>query len=112
MKIGLGYEVKTDLYDIAARLREIDPCYRVYYSYVDKRYEVHDCSAAGNTLCLAVPYDKLDARTLLLVKRTRIERIDALMKEMERENEKKSKAQREKIVLDVAKAAERVYSGA
>ena len=39
--IGLGCVVENDLFDIAARLREIDSDYFVFYSYKRRRYEVH-----------------------------------------------------------------------
>ena len=85
--IGKGYEVTVDLYDIAKRLREIDEDYFVFYSYKKKRYEVHNRSQRGNTLAFTVPYNELDTRTLSFARRTRRERAEKLMREMERENE-------------------------
>ena len=98
--IGRGYEVKRDLYDIAERIKEIDPDYFIFYSYAKKRYEVHSKTQKGNTLALVVPYDKLDERTLTLVRRTRVERIDEVMEEQRKENERMTR-------LKIKKATEK-----
>ncbi len=84
--IGRGYVVKGDLYDIAARIKEIDPDYFIFYSYIRRRYEVHSKTQKGNTLAIVVPFDRLDGRTLTLVRKTRVERFDAIMEEQKREN--------------------------
>ena len=74
MKPGEGYEVTGDLYDIAWRIRAIDPLYRVWYSYRKRRYEVHHLGQKGDTYALTVPYGTLDERTLRLVRRTHAKR--------------------------------------
>ena len=83
---GKGYEVTGDLYSIADRLKEIDSGYFIYYSYKNKRYEVHNKSQRGQTLSLVLPYKTLDERTVRLVRKTRSERMKSLIEEMEREN--------------------------
>lgn len=85
---GKGYEVKGDLYSIADRLKEIDSGYFIFYSYANKRYEVHNKNQRGQTLSLILPYAVLDERTERLVRKTRVERAKSLIEEMERENEK------------------------
>lgn len=83
---GKGYEVKGDLYSIADRLKEIDNGYFIFYSYKNKRHEVHNTNQRGHTLSLIVPYSVLDERTVRLVRKTRAERVKSLIEEMEREN--------------------------
>lgn len=79
--IGKGTVVVDDLYDIGKRVKEIDSEYFVFYRYASKRYEVHVRGQKGNTLAMVVPYEKLDARTLLLLRKTRIERMDEIERE-------------------------------
>ena len=81
MKPGEGYEVTADLYDIAKRLREIDPDYRVWYSYRRHKYEIHNVGQRGGTYALTVPYGELDERTLRLVRRTRAENAAEFIRE-------------------------------
>ncbi len=106
--IGLGYEVTGDLYDIADRLKEIDPDYFVFYSYVKHRYEVHVRGQKGGTFALAVPYDKLDERTLRLVRRSRRERADEYLAELERENARLKRNEYDRAVDNAAAAAEKI----
>ena len=100
--IGKGYEVKGDLYDIASRIKEIDPDYFVFYSYRHHRYEIHSKSQKFNSLALVVPYPELDGRTLELVRKTRVERFNEIMEEEKRDNERLDK----KRVREVVKNAE------
>lgn len=78
MKIKIIY----DLFDIAARIKEIDDGYEVYYDKSFGRYEIWK----NNRLQIAVPYESLDARTLTLTRQTRVERIKTLMDEIEENN--------------------------
>ena len=77
-----------DLFDIVGRIKSIDASYFVVRDFKFKRFEVHSNSQKGDTLCLVVPYDRLDARTLSLTVQSRVERIDKLMKEAQKSNEK------------------------
>ena len=108
--IGKGYEVVNDLYDIAKRIKEIDEQYFTFYSYEKKRYEVHHRGQIGNTLALVVPYDKLDGRTLVLVQKSRRERMDEFLRETKKENEILRKKNVWQTVKEVEKATERVFS--
>lgn len=107
--IGEGYEVRGDLYDIAARIREIDENYFIYYSYRYRRYEVHNRAQRNGTFALALPYRTLDARALTLVRRTRAERADELLKEIEEENVRSRRAAVEKEVKKAAAATEKLF---
>ncbi len=80
--------IENDLYCIAERLKEIEPHYFILYNRSLERYEVHNSLQKDNTYALTVPYDRLDARTVEYVRKTRRERFKHLIEEMERENEK------------------------
>jgi len=106
MKPGEGYEVTADLYDIAKRLREIDPDYRVWYSYRKHKYEIHNVGQRGGTYALTVPYGELDERTLRLVIRTRAENAAEFIREIERKNAALRKEKVRKAAERAAKNAE------
>lgn len=108
--IGTGEIIRTDLFDIADRLKEIDCGYFIFYSYKFKRYEVHHSGQRGNTLCLVVPYKRLDSRTVDLVNRTRREHRDKLIKEFEDANKALEKANFDKVIKSAEKRTEEVFS--
>lgn len=95
---GVGYVVTDDLYSIAERLKEIDSGYFIYYSYKDHRYEVHNKNQRGRTLSLVLPYKRLDERTVRLVRKTRSERMESLIRQMEEENERLEREKMRQLV--------------
>lgn len=86
--IGKGRIITADLFDIARRLKEIDSGYFIVRDYKSGKFQVHHNEQKGGTLALVLPFDRLDFRTLTLVRRTRAERKAQLIEEMERDNEK------------------------
>lgn len=76
--------IESDLFDIADRLKEIDAGYELYFNTLKNRYEVF----ARGVLQVAVPFGKLDARTLLHVRSTRLERADELLKQIDWQNKR------------------------
>ena len=76
----------SDTFDIASRLREIDPRYVLYYNLARHRYEVHTLQGLGSYLQCVLPYRTLDCRRLRYVRRTRVERADSLLAEIERDD--------------------------
>ena len=86
--IGTHEVITADLFDIAARVKEIDSCYFVARNYKTGKFELHAEGQKGSTLALKLPYNRLDMRTLDLARKTRRERVDALLKEMEQANAK------------------------
>ncbi len=94
-------KITGDVLDIASRLKEIDPRYEVYRNLEKHRFEIH----AEGALQIAVPFNRLDERTLSLVKETRLENADALFKRLEAQNEKTERALlaavRDKVMANV-----------
>ncbi|MBR2974961.1 MAG: hypothetical protein IKC47_04370 [Clostridia bacterium] len=78
--------IVNDLFDVAKRIAEIDVNYVVYFNKLCSRFEVHNLAQRGDTLAVVVPYDKLDARTITLVRKTRVENAQRLFDEMEKTN--------------------------
>lgn len=94
-------KISSDVLDIAARLKEIDPRYEVYRNLDKRRFEIH----AMGALQLAVPFERLDARTLDLVRETRLENVDKLFEKLEEQNERverdKMRAVRDRVMAGV-----------
>jgi hypothetical protein len=86
--------IVSDVHDIADRLKEIDWSYRLYYNALKKRFEVHGASG----LEVVVPYKELDARTLLHVRKTRLENAERLILEIERDNARAERENAQKII--------------
>lgn len=74
--------IDGDLFDIATRLKEIDERYEVFRNRKLHRFEIH----ANGVLQIAVPYERLDARTIRLARETRLENMRALISRIDRQN--------------------------
>lgn len=79
--------IHNDVFDIAARLKEIDGGYYPVYNLKERRYEIHK-EGMKNTLQLVLPYDSLDKRALDKVRETRVEYALKMIRKMDEENEK------------------------
>lgn len=76
--------VENDLFSVADRIKSIDDKYKIYYNGESRKFEVR--SAADGSLQVIIPYESLDSRAVDYVRKTRIERMDALIEEIERAN--------------------------
>lgn len=85
-------EIKDDVYYICDRLKEIDDSYIVLFNLDNLRYEIHS-KGQKSSYCFTVPFDSLDERTLSYALRTRSERRDKIIEEIEKSNEELYKKQ-------------------
>lgn len=89
-------KVVDDLFHIARRLRNIDERYRLFFNRKLCRFEVH----ANGAMQVALPFDRLDVRSLDYVRKTRVENFARVVEEIEKENARldadKEKSAREK----------------
>ena len=74
------------MFGVCRRLRAIDDDYFVFLNYKTGKFEVHNRRSRPNTLCLVLPFETLDERTVNRVLYTRAERAEMIMEQMEREN--------------------------
>lgn len=74
--------VKDDLYHIAKRLKEVDGRYMLFFNRAKHRFEIH----AEGALQVAVPFDRLDERTVRLARETRLENAQKTLLEIEKHN--------------------------
>lgn len=84
-------EIKTNVFHIPERLKEIDAGYFVVRNHEKRRFEVHHRFQPHTTYCLTVPYGELDERTVVLVRKTAWQNAEKLIAEMEEHNRKLQK---------------------
>lgn len=88
--------ISNDLYQIAKRLKRINPKYQVFRESATGRVEVHTSPRpCALSLEFVVPFTELDERTLEYAQKTRIENFDVLEADVARTNaELETSAQR------------------
>lgn len=102
MTKGRLIAVEDDLFSVADRIKSIDDKYKIYYNGESRKFEVR--SAVDDSLQVILPFDSLDCRAVDYVRKTRIERINAILEEIEKANAEAERAA-------VAEAAEKALSG-
>ena len=95
--IGTRYIIKEDVFDVSSRIKEIDPDYFIVRNYKTEKFELHAKNKRGGSLCLVLPYERLDARTLTYARRTRSQRAKELMAEVQAANKKLNKQRAESV---------------
>ena len=93
----IGRVIDDDMFGVCRRLKSVDDGYFVFLNYKTGKFEVHNSRSRPNTLCLVLPFETLDERTVNRVLYTRAERAREIMERIERENaarerERKSRA--------------------
>lgn len=89
----MNLNIESDVFDIVARLKEIDSDYYVVWNESKTKFELHHNSQPLTSYCLTFPYNTLDARCVDLALKTRAQNRDKLLREMNLENEKAEKEQ-------------------
>ena len=79
--------IKSDLFNITKRIKQIDKKYFIVFNKKTKKFEVH-YKRNSSTLELVLPFDRLDKRTLDFVLKTKMENKQKLIEEMEKNNQK------------------------
>lgn len=95
-RIEMKIKIEEDLFDIVNRLREIDEEYFVVFDEKRDCFEIHN-SKQENTYCLTVPFDKLDGRTIDLVKCTSVEYSDNIIDDIDNNNNKIEENNKRKV---------------
>lgn len=100
--MGCLERIYSDLFDIATRLKEIDDRYELFRNRKLGRFEIY----AQGVLQIAVPFDRLDARTLRLARETRLENMQKLIDSIEKENARLDALKQKQLLDDCLKQAE------
>jgi hypothetical protein len=90
--------IQRDVLDVVKRIKEIDRGYSVRYNLTRSRYEVCHIRSAGEPV-LVLPYQKLDYRAVEYVRKTRLERLNEIIREITENNEKLER-ERERRIMD------------
>jgi len=94
-------KITNDVFDIAARLKEVDADYFVMYNIDKRRFEVHSRRLPEGMYAALPPFDRLDSRTVDYVRETRAERKDEILKLIEKSD--RAEAMRDLKLADEAK---------
>ena len=90
--------IRQDLFGIAKRLKSIDRRYELFFNRKKNRYEIY----ANGAMQMALPFERLDARTLTYARKTRLENLEKIIAEIEEENARleiqKNRETRDKIL--------------
>lgn len=92
-------EIVSDVFDVADRLKGIDERYRLFYNKLAKRYEVYTFTPHP-VLQVVLPFSPPDCRCVERVRKTRAERLEKLIEELNEHNALLEKLRREKIIQD------------
>ena len=98
-------EIKSNVYHIPERLKEIDPSLFVVWNNKNKRIELHSTENKGNTFYMALPFNELDSRTIDYVHHNMRIREQGLLKHIDAHNrtlEEKAERERKEWIKDVA----------
>ena len=76
--------INNDLYDIALRVKEIDPRYEIYFETEFQKFKLW----AEWKRQLTIPFENLDERVLVYTRKTRVENVEEVIKEIDSSNEK------------------------
>lgn len=88
-------KIEKDLFSICDRLKEIDGRYELFRNTLAHRFEVY----IEKALQFVVPFQRLDARTLEFARKTRVERREQIVREIDERNARLEK-QKEKEILE------------
>lgn len=105
-----GRIIEDDMFGVCRRLKSIDAGYFVFLNYATGKFEVHNSACRPNTLCLVLPYDRLDERTVRKVAATRAERVREIIARIEADNLKSARAAADSAVKAAASAADKALS--
>ena len=98
-------EIKTDVHDIADRLKEVDPEYRLYYNFDARRYEVRKRGEIAVTWT-----EKPSAGLVTKVRETHVRRRLELLREIER-SERRAEREKERLAMEkIGEATENFLS--
>ena len=76
--------INNDLFDIASRVKEIDPRYEIYFETESQKFTLW----AEGKRQLTLPFENLDERALVYTRKTRIENMEEVIEEIDSSNEK------------------------
>ncbi|HAE89053.1 MAG TPA: hypothetical protein DCG79_04225 [Clostridiales bacterium] len=98
-------EIKSDVFDIADRIKEVDGEYRLYYSPLYHRYEVRK----RGEICITWT-EGLSVAIITKLRETHVRRREQLLKEIERAEERARREEEHRDREKIGEATERFMS--
>ena len=93
------------MFGVCRRLKSVDDGYFVFLNYKTGKFEVHNRHSHPNTLCLVLPFETLDERTVNRVLYTRAERAKQIVEQMEQENRARERERRDRAMKAILSSA-------
>lgn len=93
--------IKSDVLNIAKRIREIDKNYMLVFNKITKKFEIFYKNLQN--LQLVLPFESLDCRSVEYVLKTRVENHKALIEQIDKHNEELEKENIKKTKEDIMK---------
>lgn len=90
--------ITNDVYNIANRIKDIDKGYYVLYDTSRGNFEIHHSHQADTTYCVTLPYKTLDERALNYVLHTRVDNIENIIEDIDRENMRQENAEKTRVL--------------
>ena len=78
--------IENDVFDIAKRIKEIDNRYFIVYDSKSKKFQLHQNNGGQDSYVLTFPFAYLDARAITYTQKTRVSRLDQIVKEINKNN--------------------------
>ena len=97
--------IKSDVFDIADRIREVDELYRLYYDPIHHRYEVH----RKGELCITWQ-DSLSAALIVKLRETHVRRRNQHLREIEENEERLRRQEAHRAKEKIGEETERLMS--
>lgn len=80
-------KIENDCCFICERIKEIDPSYEIYFNLESNSYEVHSSQQVKNSYCFKVPYSQLDSRAIDFAFKTRVQNIEKILAQIDKDNQ-------------------------
>lgn len=80
-------KITDDLFDVAERIKNINPDYELYFDKISQKFTVW----ANGKRQVVLPFDRLDKRSIDYLYKTHVKNIDALLDSIDEENKKATK---------------------
>ncbi len=101
-------KIKNDAFNIAERIKKLNPYYFVVYNTKNDKFEVHN-SKQTNTFCITCE-NGLNYSVIQKLRKTNIENIEKILREIESNNEKLEQERKRVLKDEVSFKAKEMFN--
>jgi len=100
--------IKSDVFNISGRLKQLNKNYEVYYNLKNKKFMLYlfENELKPSVYCLTFPFNTLDERMIEYTLKSEIQNRKQLLKEIEESNELLLKQEQKKILNEMEKLSD------